>query len=57
MALIQAPAHDTEETKDARSARVSARINLAGTEVQQGKYSEVPLHQAIALLPEGMGDA
>ena len=35
-----------------RTALVSARINLAGTEVQQEEYSEVSLHKAIGLLFE-----
>ena len=35
-----------------KSALVSARINLAGTEVQQENYSETALHKAVNLLLE-----
>jgi hypothetical protein len=35
-----------------RTALVSARINLAGTEVQQENYSEPSLHKAVNLLHE-----
>ena len=39
-------------TESEKTALVSARINLAGTEVQQGSYSEVALHKAVNLLFE-----
>jgi hypothetical protein len=37
-----------------KTALVSARVNLAGTEVQQEEYSETSLHKAINLLHESL---
>jgi hypothetical protein len=37
-----------------KTALISARVNLAGTEVQQDDYSEVSLHKAVGLLHEAL---